>query len=260
MTLDELDKLKQAAAKRDHLLKCIEEIRTAGLYDGRDHPYRGEANKQAFGFELLPGHVEAMRQGLIGDLQRQVSDIEGQMRAGGVVFPGDPLPVLEPVVSMRGAPTPREVEVGHPLIVPRSWDQQEGTFTVAVPCDPATSVRWLDGGLVQVDEALNPHGLSDGPIGTPVIDRTEGVEAQVGTVRGWGFRHDGIELHVRLERPWDKVRAAIEARRLHLVGIGYEIRNEEIVSRPGQRPLADVLRWSLKEIRLHRTVAKAEAA
>lgn len=248
-TIEDVRKAADAAEMRDTLLHLIDRAREERLTD-----------QKAFGVPISSDLSDLLRALVVDDLLRRLSETEATLRELGIVFPGDPVPGLAPVVSMRGAPNPREVELGHPVIVPRSWDRKEGTFTVAVPCDPATSVRWLDGGLVQVDEALNPRGLSDGPVGTPVIDRTEGVEARVGTVTGWGFRHDGIELRVRLERPWDKVRAAIEARRLHLVGIGYEIRNEEIVSRPGQRPLADVLRWSLKEIRLHRTAAQAEAA
>lgn len=258
-TLDDVKRAAELADKRSRLNRELTGARVRRLQSPAAAGQR-VSETEAFGVSLDDDLMGKLRLVVIAELQARIQAVETELRELGVTLPGDPVPVLEPVVSIRGAPTQREVEVGHPVILPRSWDRKEGTFTVAVPCDPATSVRWLDGGLVQVDEALNPRGLSDGPIGTPVIDRTEGVEARVGTVTGWGFRHDGIELRVRLERPWDKVRDAIEAGRLHLVGVGYEIRNEEIVSRPGQRPLADVLRWSLKEIRLHRVTAQAEAA
>ncbi|WP_158020970.1 hypothetical protein [Methylorubrum extorquens] len=228
-----------------------------------------------YGVVLDRGMSVAARDAVAAELRRRAGECEASLRELGVVFPGDQVPLpkgytsahdaaAENATVVRGRPDPRLHEIGHPVLNRSSWDPDAGTFIVRVPCRPATASRWIDGALVQVDEALNPMGLSGGTFGTPVIDQT-GAEAIVGTVDGCGIASgdsagDEIELTVRLNRSDRLVRSAIEERRLVVAGVGYEILYEEVTDRGGGHLFADVIRWRLGEIRLHRRDAMAEVA
>lgn len=228
MTLEELDKLKQAAAHREHLLGCIAKIRTARLYDGVLHPFMADGAMSAFGFDLLPSHVEAMREGLIGDLHHRIAGIETELRAGGVVFP-EPAPTLRPPVS---------------------WDEASGEFTfVIASTKEERSERGLGyGGMIAVDQVILPRGLlnSRRPMSVTTVGGSR--KATVGeVVRIW---EEGGQILGRamLFPEASAARAAVASGAVADVGWMFDVCRERVTPREGLRPLVTVEEWNLEGV------------
>jgi len=214
-----------------------------------------DRNKLGLGAEA----EEVLRMAFLGKLRGKDKATDARLHKIVVFLPGDAL-LEERGTYFRGSPDPRSREEEHPFIVGDSWDPAGGTFTVAMPCEPAMSQRWgRDDGIVEVLEILLADGLTDGPLGTPVVDHTDGAEEFVGTVRGVEVHVDRVEFHVRLTTETYAVRTALDADRVHLTGVAYQVLQESVMPRPGKPALIDVLRWKVCEIRL-RLATQTEAA
>ncbi|SDM68130.1 hypothetical protein SAMN05216360_10396 [Methylobacterium phyllostachyos] len=243
MTLEDVKEVTELAARRAELLHEADDVET-----------RGAEAAFLFGHKFDLEMEDVLRMALAGELRRRAGVSEARLRELGVTFPGDALPEVDPGPK-------------HAFLSPNSWDPETGQFTVWVPCTPARSWRKVKAkadGDIEVDEALNPHGLErdgDELATVTVEDATDPYRdwPRCGLVVGSTATDQGVEIRVRLhlEGP---MRGAIASGLISAVGIGYEGLEETIVSASGDRPLVNVHRWRLHEIRLHRATAQTEPA
>jgi hypothetical protein len=116
---------------------------------------------------------------------------------------------------------------------------------------------------IEVDEALNPHGIEPDSLGeVTVVDATDRNAdwRECATVVGSTSTDVGVAIRVRVHSYNGLVRGAVAAGDISAVGIGYACLEETIVKGTGDRPLVNVHRWRLHELRLHRADTQAEAA
>ncbi|MEE7475901.1 hypothetical protein [Methylobacterium hispanicum] len=247
MTLEELTNLSGLAVERERLLDLADRV--------QNRPIRATS---LFGMPMDDSLEDAVRVGMETEYRRRAAVAEECLRELGVSFPGDPIPgVSRSRTGFRGLNDVRAVERGHPFAIASTWNPREGTFRVAVPSEPASARRWRREGWVEVQENLLSQGLTDGPLGAPVLDCVGGAETVIGAVRGVELWNQGIELLVRLNpNPGtDGIRAALDDNRVPLVAVSYEVLQESVTERPGKPELVDVLLWKVVEIRLFRTAA-----
>lgn len=232
MTLEELEGLKKGAARREELLANIAAIREAPFGKGTfRHPLIGTPHEcVAFGFGLCPELVEAARRGIIGELQRWISDIEDKLRDGGIVFP-QPAPTLRP---------------------PASWDQVAGEFTfVIASTEPERSERGLGySGTILVDRVILPGGYREARRPAQIVawDRTSG--APIGEVIRVWEENGQILGRGRLRPEASAARAAVASGAVADVGVLIDTHEERVTQREGLRPLVAVQVWSVGGVSL----------
>jgi hypothetical protein len=249
MTLDELNEAKDLAAARERHLELAEKVLS--------NPIRAE---YLFQIKLTDELADVVRTGVAAELRRRAGIAEARLRELGVLFPGDTLPLPNGTVP--------EIDPGpkHAFIQRNSWNRETGEFTVWVPCTPARSWRRAKAHGefdVEVDEALSPHGIEpDSMDAVTVVDATDrnAEWRECAKVVGTTSTDQGVEIRVRVHSYNGLVRGAVAAGDIGAVGIGYEGLEETVVRGTGDRPLVNVHRWRLHELRLHRADTQAEAA
>ncbi|QDI82417.1 hypothetical protein E8E01_19335 [Methylorubrum populi] len=242
MTLDELNEARELATRRAELLQEADDVEK-----------RGAEAAHLFGHKFNLEMEDVLRMALAGELRRRAGVSEARLRELGIVFPGDPVAEIDPGPK-------------HAFIQRNSWNRETGEFTVWVPCTPARSWRRAEAlgeADVEVDEALNPHGIEPDSLGAvTVVDATDrnAEWRECAKVVGTTSTDQGVAIRVRVFSYNGLVRGAVAAGDISAVGIGYEGLEETIVEGTGDRPLVNVHRWRLHELRLHRADTLAEAA
>ncbi|MFJ7441088.1 hypothetical protein ACIQW5_25920 [Methylorubrum thiocyanatum] len=249
MTLEELNEARELATRRAELLQEADDVEK-----------RGAEAAHLFGHKFDLEMEDVLRMALAGELRRRAGVSEARLRELGIVFPGDAVP-------LPGGTAP-EIDPGpkHAFIQRNSWNRETGEFTVWVPCTPARSWRRAEAlgeADVEVDEALNPHGIEPDSLGAvTVVDATDrnAEWRECATVLGSTSTDEGVAIRVWVHPYNGLVRGAVAAGDIGAVGIGYECLEETPVRGTGDRPLVNVHRWRLHELRLHRVDTLAEAA
>ncbi len=243
MTLDELNEAKELAARRAELFQEADDVER-----------RGAEAAHLFGHKFDLEMEDVLRMTLAGELRRRAAASDNRLRELGVVFPGDPTPGVD-------------LGSDRTHVRPGSWDPDTRTFTVIVPVTPARGWRpgVVPGGppMRAVDEVLSPAGLLLRGAGTPqVLDgsRPETQWRQCGTVIGSIPTDGGTGVRMQLDGYNNLMAGDVAGGRIEFVTFGYDILAEELVEREGQRPLVTVTSWRLREVLLHPTRARAEAA
>lgn len=242
MTLDELNEAKELAARRAELIQEADDVEK-----------RGAEASHLFGHHFDLEMEDVLRMALAGELRRRAAASDNRLRELGVALPEDVVPEIDPGPK-------------HAFIRPGSWDRETGEFTVWVPCTPARSWRRAEApgeADIEVDEALNPHGIEpDSGEAVTVVDATDrnAEWRECAKVIGTTSTDEGVAIRVRVYPYNGLVRGAVAAGDIGAVGIGYACLEETVVRGTGERPLVHVHQWRLHELRLHRADAQAEAA